>query len=111
MNTPWGPSQHQHKITEGVYEVDTAGHGGILVDVDVAPELLSPAAIERGWHWGQWYAYEEDCLWAFFAYEQPGLYAAARKKQGCIPRTAEETKQDARETIILFYPSYLEQEG
>ncbi len=61
MNTPWGASQHQHTITGGVYEVDTAGHGGILVERRVAPTLLSPEAIALGWAWGQYYAYEEDC--------------------------------------------------
>ena len=29
-NTPWGPSQGQNKIGEGVTSYYTAGHGGIV---------------------------------------------------------------------------------
>lgn len=109
MKTPWGLSQHKYSITEGVFEVDTAGHGGILVHVSVAKDLLSPEALALGWQWGEWYAYEEDCDWAIFAYEQPALYATARNQQGCTPRTPEETKQNAREIILILYPDYLSQ--
>lgn len=108
MLTPWGPSQHSHKITEGVYEVDTAGHGGVMVGTAVATQLLSPAAIEHGWKWGSWYAYEEDCDWAIFAYEQPELYAAARNAlDGYTQRTPEETKQIARDTLARWCLDYL----
>jgi hypothetical protein len=110
MMTPWGASQHQHKITEGVYEVDTAGHGGILVSIAAATHLLSPKAIERGWRWSQWYAYEEDCDWALFAYEQPALYTAARTKQGCTPRTAEDMQQIARGCLERWHPMYFNDE-
>jgi hypothetical protein len=107
MHTPWGTSQHQHRIDAGVWEVDTAGHGGILVSKNAAKRLLSPEAIELGWKWLQWYAYEEDCGWAVFAFEQPELYTACRTRQGCTPRTAEETRREARETLAEYFPAYL----
>lgn len=108
MNTPWGASQHQHKIAEGIYEVDTAGHGGILVKTDVAQRYLSDAAIEEGdTRMSGWLAYEEDCDWAIFAYEQPALYAAARARAGCSLKTPEETKQGARETLQSWKQIYL----
>lgn len=108
MHTPWGSSQHTHQITEGVYEVDTAGHGGILVAQYVVDTLLSPAAIAKGWHYGPYYAYEEDCDWAIFAYEQPELYAAAHTaERGYKPHTAEEIKQIARECLTRWHADYL----
>lgn len=111
MITPWGQSQHQYIITEGVYEVDTAGHGGILVRAAIATHLLSKAAIAKGWKWGQWIAYEEDCDWALFAYEQPALYTAAHDAQPgrYKPYTAEEIKQIARDCLSRWHTDYLEQ--
>src|SRR2546428_14183006 len=76
MLTPWGVSSHQTQITDGVWLVETARHGGILVRRRVAHTLLSPEAMARGKSWGSWLVYEEDCDWSLFAYEQPLLYAA-----------------------------------
>jgi hypothetical protein len=50
MNTPWGPSQQQYKITEGVYEVNRARHGGILAQdllpqIEISPESFRLAGI------------------------------------------------------------------
>jgi Domain of unknown function (DUF7007) len=107
MLTPWGISSHQTQITNGVWLVDTASHGGILVRRRVAHTLLTPEAIARGMSWASWLVYEEDCDWSLFAYEQPLLYAAACTKQGYPPRTAEEMQQAARECLLLWHPDYL----
>ena len=110
MDTPWGYSQHEYVITQGVYEIDTAGHGGILVSPEAALKLLSPAARAKGWRWGNWYAYEEDCDWAIFAFEQPELFAAHlnRVYQGKRAWTAEEVKQMADRVICQFHRDYLD---
>ena len=34
MRTIWGTTQHQQKLATGVYIVDTASHGGIIVNED-----------------------------------------------------------------------------
>lgn len=107
MMTPWGNSQHAYKICEGVYEVDTAGHGGIMIGKRVAEKLLSEHARAKGEVFGVWLCYEEDCDWAVFAYEQPALYAAARARAGCSLKTPEETKQGARETLQSWKQIYL----
>jgi hypothetical protein len=107
MLTPWGVSAHQTRITDGVWFVETARHGGILVRRHVAHTLLSPEAITRGMAWGSWLVYEEDCDWSFFAYEQPQLYAAACTEPGCSPRAAEEIQRAARECLLLWHPDYL----
>lgn len=51
MLTPRGISSHQTHITDGVWFVETARHGGILVSPLVAHTLLSPEAIARGMSW------------------------------------------------------------
>lgn len=66
----WGPIQHQKKLANGVYSVDTASHGGIMVHVSVADRYISQKAKdiikypEKGW-----WCFEEDCDWAIFAHE------------------------------------------
>ena len=107
MHTPWGVSSHHTLITDGVWFVETARHGGILVSRLVAHTLLSPAAIARGKSRGRWLAYEEDCDWSLFAYEQPLLYAAACAEPGSPPRPAEEIQQAAHECLLLWHPDYL----
>ena len=107
MLTPWGVSSHQTHITDGVWFVETARHGGILVRRHVAHTLLSPEAIVREKAWGSWLVYEEDCDWSLFAYEQPLLYAAACTEPGSPPRTAEEMQRAARECLSLWHPDYL----
>src|SRR5260221_12785686 len=49
MITPWGQSQHQHKITDGVNEVDTAGQAGSLIRTAASTRLLSPASSVKSW--------------------------------------------------------------
>lgn len=107
MLTPWGVPTHQTHITDGVWLVETARHGGILVSRLVAHTLLSPEAIARGMSWGSWLVYEEDCDWSLFAYEQPQLYAATCIEPGSPPRTAEEMQQAARKCLLLWHPDYL----
>ena len=32
MHTPWGSSQHQRVLAEGITSVSTASHGGVHLD-------------------------------------------------------------------------------
>lgn len=73
MKTIWGQTQKQKKLAEGVYDVDTARHGGIIVADNVADKYLSAAAKEVADHAYGWWHFEEDCDWAVFAYENKGL--------------------------------------
>ena len=59
--SPWGRIERIKTKTQGVYEVSTASHGGIMVNKEVASQLLSPAAIERGSLENGYYCFEEDC--------------------------------------------------
>ena len=60
-SSPWGKIQRIRTITQGVYEVSTEGHGGIMVRKEVASQLLSTAAIAHGSLEREFYCYEEDC--------------------------------------------------
>lgn len=84
MRTPWGPSQHVVNVAEGIRFVETASHGGYLLDADRNARIpLAWRAISwngnghRGW-------YEEDCDWALVALTFPAAFPpdaadAARK--------------------------------
>lgn len=108
MPTPWGKADSKHKITDGVYDVATPRHGGILVGKAVAQKLLSPKAIAIGMDWNNYYAFEEDCDWAVFAYEQPELYAASFKTHAINPDriTPDYVRNVARVTLESYYPQY-----
>lgn len=65
----WGEVQHQVKLGDGIWLFDTAGHGGIIVDIDVRPELKEfqhTVYYGRGQRWyieseQHFAAFEEDC--------------------------------------------------
>lgn len=61
-NSPWGEVQTCRGIADGIYEVSTAGHGGIMILSELAPHILSPEALQAGdSSYGGYYYYEEDC--------------------------------------------------
>lgn len=73
MQTPWGQSQTVRRITDGILDVTTSGHGGIFVDESRRLEM--PDVIRSkmtfcgvvGW-------YEEDCDWALVAVSFPEFF-------------------------------------
>ena len=108
MPTPWGKADHAYKICDGVYDVGTPGHGGIMVGKAKARILLSEKAIARGMKWNQYICFEEDCDWSLFAFEQPKLYADSFKKHSLKPEeiTEEYVKNSAKKSIERWYPEY-----
>lgn len=70
-NTPWGLSQDAVKIERGLTFHSTARHGGFLVSEGYAEKYLSEAARKRGMEWGNYYAFEEDCLASIILLEIP----------------------------------------
>lgn len=113
MPTPWGKADSKYLITKGVYEVTTPGHGGILVGKAVARKLLSPKAIACGFPWASYYAFEEDCDWSAFVYEQPEIYTKAWSEHNPITSkenpekyTAEAVKADAMESLKRWHEDY-----
>ena len=75
MRTIWGTTQHQQKLADGVYIVDTARHGGIIVAQEVADKYISEKVknvVKPDLSYG-WYHFEEDCDWAAFANENQSI--------------------------------------
>jgi hypothetical protein len=63
MLTPWGPAQFTRNFGNGVFMVETAGHGGIYVPPELIHKIPQKerdfaAAWSHGWgeNW-----FEEDC--------------------------------------------------
>ena len=60
-DSPWGLVVRYDTLCPGVYSVSTAGHGGIMVQIDAARRLLSPEAQTVGFQAGGYLKFEEDC--------------------------------------------------
>lgn len=58
--SPWGAVQECTEIDHGVFEVSTAGHGGIMIADDLAEHILSDKAREIGFIEDGWHCFEED---------------------------------------------------
>ncbi len=59
--SPWGSIQSGHKLCNGVYNVSTASHGGIMVSEDIAENSFSEAALNCAFRYNGYYCFEEDC--------------------------------------------------
>lgn len=57
----WGEVETCRTIANGIYEVTTARHGGVMISTELAPHVLSYEAIRKGVRDGGYYCYEEDC--------------------------------------------------
>ena len=73
METIWGEIQTSHRLADGVVDVTTASHGGIIVDKKIADNFLSKEAIQVADYENGHYFFEEDCDWAVFAFENPTI--------------------------------------
>lgn len=60
-NSLWDEVESCRVIANGIYEVSTAGHGGIMIAEELAPYILSPEALQKGVKDGGYYCFEEDC--------------------------------------------------
>ena len=72
MHTPWGPSQQQEKIADGIVSYSTAGHGGYHVSaarLAEMPDCIRDFKTYAGTGW-----YEEDCDWCLVALSFPSLF-------------------------------------
>ncbi len=71
MQTPWGTANTIRETVEGVYEVTTPSHGGLMLR---EWRGLSEAAQQIGEHYGQYLCFEEDCAYAAVFADMPGLF-------------------------------------
>ena len=59
-HSPWGKVQTSEKIADGIYEISTPSHGGIMVRETDANNLFSPETIAAGGIENGWCYFEED---------------------------------------------------
>ena len=65
--TPWGPSQNEELIAEGIVFHSTSSHGGIHLDASRNACVHAAWRAENGW-------YEEDVDWGIAAITFPSLF-------------------------------------
>ena len=74
MQTPWGTALTTQQLDEGVFWVETAEHGGILIEITQAKALLSDKALAIGQSWQNFMAYEQEYDMMVVFYEHPEWY-------------------------------------
>lgn len=74
--TPWGVADVAYQIAEGVWEVSTSSHGGVMVH-DRVSAFLSDPALRIGEMFGEYITFEEDCAYAAVYADAPALWRAA----------------------------------
>lgn len=100
MSTPWGRALTRQELAEGVFWVETAEHGGLLIETIQARTLLSDKALKVGQPWESFLAYEQEYDMMVVFYEHPELY----------PWVEEElTEKLAADSLHLHHPEYFRQ--
>lgn len=100
--SPWGEIQWCEKLYPGMYLVETASHGGVMVDRE-AELCLTSAARKCGMRDGGYLCFEEDCC------EQVILRELLDRKIWKIPERVKdpETFEKALDqTIQKYHPEY-----
>lgn len=100
ISTPWGRALTRQELAEGVFWVETAEHGGLLIETHRARTLLSDMALKIGQPWEEFLAYEQEYDMMVVFYEHPELY----------PWVEEElTEKLAADSLHLHHPEYFRQ--
>ena len=107
MNTPWGKSDSTTKITRGVSWVNTPSHGGLAVTIKAATDYLSSDAQMAGLVYGNYFFFEEDCLYAIAFYENPAWDRYLNPTAG----SDEEIRTKLLPIITLYKADYLLSRG
>lgn len=74
MYTPWGNTHTKWQLEEGVFWVQNAERGGLLIDKSKAAEILSDKARTIGKRWDNFLAFDQDNDMMVVFYEHPELY-------------------------------------
>lgn len=71
MDSLWGEVDSCEKIADGIYDVQTPSHGGIIFDVhsDFVKEELSDEAWDVAESHHGWLCFEEDTAWSVAMWE------------------------------------------
>ena len=83
MRTPWGNADQVYTLAEGIVDVSTPSHGGIMVHKRVST-FLSAEALRIADSFGDWLVFEEDCAFAAVYADCPALWRQAQKVAGSM---------------------------
>lgn len=97
MHTPWGVAQETQQLEEGVFWVETAGYGGLLIETAQAKATLSEKALRIGRPWHDFIAFEQEHDMMVVFYEHPEWYLWAEE---------ELTEKLAEDSIRQHHPQY-----
>jgi hypothetical protein len=96
-DTPWGVSLTDIQLDEGVYWVETAEGGGILIEIVYAQTALSEKARAIGQEWHDFLAFEQEHDMPVIFYEHPEWY----------PWVEDElTEKLAEDSLRQYHPDY-----
>jgi len=99
MLTPWGIALTTQELSAGIFWVETAEHGGLLIETAQARTLLSDPALKIGQFWENFLVYEQEHDMPVVFYELPDLYPWAEE---------ELTEKLARDSLRLSHPEYFQ---
>lgn len=99
MQTPWGIALTKQELAEGIFWVETAEQGGLLIEQMQAQALLSEAALKIGQTWETFLVYEQEQDLPVVFYEHPELYPWAEE---------ELTEKLAEDSLHLSHPEYFQ---
>ncbi len=74
IHTPWGSSQTQTRVAEGITRHSTASHGGYFLDARRWAQFREMMPTVKLWAGDQWF--EEDCDWALVALAFPDCFTS-----------------------------------
>jgi len=97
MPTPWGVALTVSLLGDGIFWVQTAEHGGVLLEQMQAEVLLTSKAVTLGAVWHEFLAFEQDDAMQVVFYEHPELYPWAEEDL---------IQQLAEECLRRTYPDY-----
>lgn len=72
-HSPWGAVQHQSEIADGITQVSTASHGGLVLSDERLQAMPEQYKINN---YGGGRYFEEDCEWALVCLAFPEAFSA-----------------------------------
>lgn len=99
MPTPWGIALTRQKLADGIFWVETAEHGGLLIASEQAGVLLSAPACRIGQRWNNFLTFEQEYDMLVVFYEHPELYPWVEETL---------TEKLAADSLRLSHPEYFQ---
>lgn len=111
--SPWGEADDVLKISDGIYDVQTSSHGGIMIDADseFVQSCLSPAALEVADLYDGWLCFEEDTAYAVAMWEIIYNDFVLDWSYEYYEQDPEHYEWAIKNTILKYYPEYAEAKG